>query len=61
MYLTEERLGDYLGILFPNTQFIHNKAVPNSGLTRARHDYRSEKLKNYCFFDEAKTKSVNLS
>lgn len=51
MYLTEERLGDYLEILFPNTQFIHNKAVPNSGLTRARPDYRSEKLKLIIEFD----------
>jgi len=49
-YLTEKKLGSILEILYPSHNFIHNKAVPNSGL-RNRPDYRNSDLMLIVEFD----------
>jgi len=49
-YLTETILGRELKIIFPDTTFIHDKTVPNSGL-KTRPDYRSQELKLIVEFD----------
>ncbi len=43
-------MGEYLKIVFPNHEFIHNKKVPNSGINR-RPDYRNDELKLIVEFD----------
>jgi len=50
-YLTEANLGLILNELFPNNDFIHDKAVPNSTNKRLRPDYRSDKMKIILEFD----------
>jgi len=49
-YLTESILGEYLKILFPEHEFIHNKVVPNSGI-KNRPDYRNDDLMLIIEFD----------
>ncbi|AJR03562.1 hypothetical protein [Siansivirga zeaxanthinifaciens] len=49
-YLTERLLGDVLGIVFPEHEFIHDRIVPNSG-TRKRPDYRNDDLMLIVEFD----------
>lgn len=49
-WLNEDKLGKALEIIFPGENFIHDKAVPNSG-TRKRPDYRCDNLKLIVEFD----------
>lgn len=49
-YLTELRVGDYLRLLFPNVEWIHDKKIPNIQ-AQFRPDYRSEELKLVVEFD----------
>jgi hypothetical protein len=53
MYLTEKSLKDLLKQLYPNEDFIHDKAVPNSKNKRRRPDYRSDNLMLIVEFDGA--------
>ena len=54
MFLTEEKLNDYLKIIFPDVDdWIRNKIVPKSN-SRFRPDYRSEKLKMIIENDKGK-------
>lgn len=50
MYLTESKLKDYLKIIYPNHDFIHDKKVPNSGINN-RPDYRNDELMLIVEFD----------
>ena len=50
-YLTEKKLGLILNELFPNNDFIHDKAVPDSINKRLRPDYRSDEMKIILEFD----------
>lgn len=50
-YLTESNLGLILNELFPNNDFIHDKAVPDSTNKRLRPDYRSDEMKIILEFD----------
>ena len=50
-YLTEKNLGLILNELFPDNDFIHDKAVPGSTNKRLRPDYRSDKMKIIIEFD----------
>ena len=50
-YLNESKLGDLLEVLFPNEEFIHDKAVPNSKNKRKRPDYRCDNLKLIIEYD----------
>lgn len=49
-YLTEERLENVLGQLFPDVTFIRDRQVPDSGL-QTRPDYRNDNLKLIVEFD----------
>ena len=49
-YLTEQNLGNIFSTLLPDTPFIHNKTVPNSGV-KMRPDFRFETLKLIVEFD----------
>lgn len=49
-YLDEAKLGHCLAELFPNYEFIHDKAVPGAGIGN-RPDYRCEELKLIVEFD----------
>lgn len=49
-YLTEQKLGEYLKVIFPNNEFVHNKQVPNSGI-KNRPDYRCDELKIIIEYD----------
>lgn len=49
-YLDEAKLGQCLAELFPNNEFIHDKAVPGAGIGN-RPDYRCEELKLIVEFD----------
>lgn len=49
-YLTEEKLKNFLVILFPTNTFEHNKQVPNSGM-KTRPDFRCDELKLIVEFD----------
>ena len=49
-YLTEQSLKQVLIQIYPDSTFIHNRQVPESGL-RTRPDYRSEDLKLIVEFD----------
>jgi very-short-patch-repair endonuclease len=48
LFLTEKKLGEYLKLIFPNYEFIHNKAFPG---TLYRPDYRNDELKLIVEFD----------
>ena len=50
-YLNEAKLGELLKILFPNNDFIHDKAVPTSTNRRKRPDYRCDELSLIIEFD----------
>jgi hypothetical protein len=50
-YLTEANLGIILNELFPDNDFIHDKAVPNSKNKRLRPDFRSDEMKIILEFD----------
>lgn len=50
MYLTEEKLGNFLNLLYPGIIFIHNKVVPKSSI-KNRPDYRSDDLNIIVEFD----------
>lgn len=50
-YLNEAKLGEILKILFPNKDFIHDKAVPTSSNRRKRPDYRCDDLNLIVEFD----------
>ena len=60
-YLTEEKLGEFLKILYPDLEFIHDKIMPNSGILN-RPDYRNDELKLIVEYDGDKhykdTKSI---
>ena len=47
-YLTEENLIDYLAVIFPNVEWIHNKTFPGY---KFRPDYRNDGLKIVVEFD----------
>ena len=49
-YLTEDKLGNYLKIIYPNEEFIHNKKIPDIE-SRIRPDYRCDNLKLIVEFD----------
>jgi hypothetical protein len=49
-YLTESSLEGYLKIIYPSTQFIRDRVVPNSGI-KNRPDYRSDELMLCIEFD----------
>ena len=49
-YLTEEKLGAVLALLFPDKLWIRDQAIPNSGCTW-RPDYRCDELKLIVEFD----------
>lgn len=49
-YLTEKILGYYLNYLFHDSEIIHDKIIPNSGI-KNRPDYRIEDLKLIVEFD----------
>jgi len=40
-YLTEEKLGDFLQLVFPEGEWIYNKVIPGSG-SKLRPDYRND-------------------
>lgn len=50
-YLNEERLGEYLKVIFPSNTFIHDKPVPKSSNKRRRPDYRCDELMLIVEFD----------
>ncbi|MEZ4968760.1 MAG: hypothetical protein R2814_03685 [Flavobacteriaceae bacterium] len=49
-FLTERLLGDFLRIIFPEHEFVHDRIVPNSR-TRKRPDYRNDDLMIIVEFD----------
>ena len=49
-YLDEKKLGQCLVEIFPDYKFIHDNAVPGSGISN-RPDYRCEELKLIVEFD----------
>ena len=49
-YLDEKKLGQCLAEIFPDYKFIHDNAVPGSGISN-RPDYRCEELKLIVEFD----------
>ena len=49
-YLDESKLGQCLAEMFPNHTFVHDHAVPGSGIGN-RPDYRCEELKLIVEFD----------
>lgn len=49
-FLNEKRLGEFLKLLFPKHEFIHDRIVPNSS-SRRRPDYRNDDLKIIVEFD----------
>lgn len=49
-YLDEKKLGQCLAKIFPDYKFIHDNAVPGSGISN-RPDYRCEELKLIVEFD----------
>jgi len=40
-YLTEEKLGDFLKLVFPKGEWVYNKIIPSSG-SKLRPDYRND-------------------
>lgn len=50
LYLTEEKLGKILDIVYPNEEIIHNKKIPGYE-EKCRPDYRIPKLKLIFEFD----------
>lgn len=60
-YLTEAKLGEFLKVLYPNHEFIHDRMVPNSNILN-RPDYRNDELKLIVEYDGDKhykdTKSI---
>ncbi len=49
-YLTENTVKNVLNVIYPNKQFIQNRAVPNSTL-KSRPDFRNDELKLIIEFD----------
>lgn len=49
-YLDETKLGQALAGIFPDYEFIHDRAVPGAGISN-RPDYRCEELKLIVEFD----------
>lgn len=49
-YLSEKKLGIELNRIFSDSEFIHNKIVPDSGL-RTRPDFRNDKMQLIVEFD----------
>ena len=49
-YLDEKKMGQCLAEIFPDYKFIHDNAVPGSGISN-RPDYRCEELKLIVEFD----------
>jgi hypothetical protein len=52
-YLLEKSLGDFLKVVFPENQFLHNKEIPKCG-KKYRFDYRCEDLSLIVEFDGPK-------
>lgn len=50
MYLTESTLENFLEIIFPSSDWIHDKTVPKSNIL-SRPDYRNDDLKLIVEFD----------
>lgn len=49
-YLDETKLGQCLAEIFPDYEFVHDKAVPNANISN-RPDYRCDELKLIVEFD----------
>lgn len=49
-YLDEAKLGQCLAAIFPNYEFVHDRAVPNASISN-RPDYRCDELKLIVEFD----------
>ena len=49
-WLDEDKLGDAIGLMYPDEVFVRNKAVPKSGILK-RPDYRCDNLMLIVEFD----------
>ena len=57
-FLTEEKLVDYLRIIFPNQDWISNKKIPGTPIN-SRPDYYNEKMKIIIEFDGDSKLNIN--